>query len=250
MKADDRGVRWTLRDGVAWITLDRPGHGNRIDLAAAQRLGEAAEEIEFDDRVAVVVLSGRGRDFCLGVEGGGAWEQQHDWVAAIGRLTRPVLAALNGNALAEGCELAMACDLRVAVASASLGLPQVAEGRLPRHGGTQRLPRLVGRVRAMDLLLSGRHLTARAACDIGLINRVLPRIGFQAAVRREAMALRARGPVALRLAKEAVAKGLDLTLEQGIRLEQDLYVLLQTTADRREGIEAFLGKRRPRFQGQ
>ncbi len=245
------GVRWSVEDGVARITLARAGRGNRVDLAAAQALCAAAEEIELDDRVAFAVVSGSGSAFCLGVENDGAWESpRHDWVEAVARLTCPVLAVLNGDAVAEGCELALACDLRLAAPGAGLMLPQVASGRLPRHGATQRLPRLIGRLRALDLLLSGRRVGAREAERIGLVSRVAAKGGFAAAVRAEVAALHEKGPIALRLGKEAVAKGLDLTLEQGLRLEQDLYVLLQTTADRREGVRAFRERRRPRFRGR
>jgi enoyl-CoA hydratase len=156
---------------------------------------------------------------------------------------------VNGDAIAEGCELALACDLRLAAAAARFALPQLTEGRLPSHGGTQRLPRLIGRTRALELLLSGRRVGAREAEAIGLVNRVLPTRSFAAALRRAVTALAAKGPLALRLAKEAVSRAPDLTFEQGVRLEQDLYVLLQTTADRAEGVRAFLARRTPRFRG-
>jgi hypothetical protein len=170
-------------------------------------------------------------------------------VAAIGALTRPVLAVVNGDAVAEGCELALACDLRIAFSGARFSLPQISEGRLPAHGATQRLPRIIGRMRAMEMLLTGRFMTAREALNIGLVSRVAARAQLATVVREEVESLRNKGAIALRLAKDAVVKGLDLTLEQGIRLEQDLYVLLQTTADRQEGIQAFLEKRKPRFRG-
>jgi enoyl-CoA hydratase/carnithine racemase len=238
-------VVYEARGGVASIVLRRP----RVDVEMAQRLCDVAEEVELDDRIAVVVVQGRGKAFCLGVDGAGDWQRRHDWVAAIGRLTRPVVAAVNGDAVAEGCELALACDLRIASAAARFSLPQVAEGRLPSHGATQRLPRLVGRMRALDLLLSGRRAGAREAEAMGLVTRVVPVKSFAAAVRREVAVLSAKGPLALRLAKEAVTKGMDLSFAQGVGLEQDLYVLLQTTADRAEGVRAFLDKRRPRFRG-
>ncbi len=235
----------TVRDGAAWIVLAR----DRVDLATAQALCTLTEELELDDRVAVVVLRGAGKAFCLGIEDGGSWQSQHDFVAAIGRLTRPVVAVVHGDAVAEGCELALACDLRIAASTARFSLPQIAAGYLPRHGGTQRLPRLIGRMRALDLLLTGRAVRGREAEAIGLATRVVPGRQLAAAARREVAALCAKGPIALRAAKEAVSRSLDLTLDQGIRLEQDLYVVLQTTADRAEGIRAFLAKRPPRFSG-
>lgn len=235
----------TVVRGVGWLTLP----GARVDRDAAQALCDAAAEIAFDASVCVAVVRGRGRRFCVGVTEGDDGPARHDWVAAVGSLTVPVVAAIAGDALAEGAELALACDLQVASAAAQMGFPHLVEGRWPRHGATQRLPRAVGRTRALELLLSGRRVRAREALRIGLVSHVAPAAGFDAAVRRLVDGLRAKGPIALRLAKEAVLKGSDLTFEQGIRLEQDLYVLLQTTADRAEGVRAFLAKRRPKFRG-
>jgi enoyl-CoA hydratase/carnithine racemase len=232
-------------DGVAWLSLPR----ERVDQAIAQAVCDAAEQIAFDESIRVAVVQGRGRRFCVGIEDGGAWETAHDWVEAVAALSVPVIAALAGDALAEGAELALACDLQVASAGARIGFPQVVEGRLPGHGATQRLPRAVGRMRGLDLLLSGRRVGAREAQRIGLISHVVPAAQLDATLRALTKALCAKGPVALRLAKEAVRKGSELTLDQGIRLEQDLYVLLQTTADRAEGVRAFLRKRKPTFRG-
>jgi enoyl-CoA hydratase/carnithine racemase len=243
------GVRLTLQGGVARLTLDRPRQGNRIDLAAAQALVAAAEAIELDDSVRILVLEAAGRAFCLGAEGEEKWGGRIDWVAAIGGLSVPVLGVLQGDAVGEGCELALACDLRLIARGARMQLPQVVEGRLPAHGATQRLPRLIGRSRALDLLLSGRAVTAREAVQIGLATRAVAAAALRAAVQDMVADLVGRGPIALRLAKEAVNKGADLSFEQGVRLEQDLYVLLQTTRDRHEGVRAFLQKRRPRFRG-
>jgi enoyl-CoA hydratase len=217
-----------------------------MEPATAQALCDAAEAVELDDRVSIVVLRGAGGVFCPGgPEGGGP-----DFVAAIAALTMPVMAVVNGMARAEGCELALACDLRIASRAAAFCLPQLQEGRLPAHGATQRLPRLIGRTRALDVLLSGRRVGASEAASFGLVSRVVAAARLDAAVEEEIALLRSKAPIALRMAKEAVQKGFDMTLEQGIRLEQDLYVLLQTTADRAEGVRAFLRKRRPRFRGR
>jgi len=161
-----------------------------------------------------------------------------------------VVAAVQGDALAEGLELALACDLRVAAERARFALPQLADGRLPSHGGTQRLPRIIGRMRALDMLLTGRTINAPEAEQIGLVSRVVRRTGFARTLGTLIDGLTRKGPVALRYGKEAVLKGQDMTLDQGIRLEEDLYVLLQTTRDRQEGIDAFLRKRTPVFQGK
>jgi len=245
-----RALRTTTGDGVAWLRLERPHAGNRITLDLAQALCDAAAEIEADDTVAVVVLAAAGNDFCLGVEEHGPWEMKADWVDAIARLTRPVIAAIQGDALAEGCELALACDLRLVSDRAHFALPQLSMGRLPMHGGTQRLPRIIGRMRALDLLLTGRTIDAAEAATMGLVAQVVPPKDFERALAVLANQLKDKGPIALRFAKEAVVKGSDLSLDQGIRLEEDLYVLLQTTRDRREGIRAFVEKRTPVFRGE
>jgi enoyl-CoA hydratase/carnithine racemase len=234
-----------IADGVGWLTLP----GERVDQAAAQALCEGAEQISFDASVCVAVVQGSGHRFCTGVAARGEWEMRHDWVAAIAAITVPVVAAIGADAIGEGAELALACDLQIASRRARFGFPQLAEGRFPRHGATQRLPRSVGRTRALDLLLSGRRIGAAEAARIGLVSHVVPASRLQAVVRETVSGLRAKGPVALRLAKEAVLKGSDMTLDQGIRLEQDLYVLLQTTADRAEGVRAFLRKRPPTYRG-
>ncbi|MFQ5666943.1 MAG: enoyl-CoA hydratase/isomerase family protein [Candidatus Binatia bacterium] len=244
-----RPLSLKVADGVAWLRLERPEAGNRITQRLAQALSDAAAEIELDEAVVAVVLAAAGRSFCLGIEDGGTWERRIDWAGAIGRLTRPVIAALQGDAFAEGLELALCCDLRIASDRARFAMPQLRMGRLPSHGGTQRLPRIVGRMRALDLLLTGRTLDATEAYAIGLASRVVPHTSFPGVLKQIVAALRAKGPIALRYAKEAVLKGSDLTLDQGIRLEEDLYVLLQTTRDRREGVAAFLKKRKPVFRG-
>jgi enoyl-CoA hydratase/carnithine racemase len=219
-----------------------------VDLA--QRLCDAATELEHDDRVGLLVVEAAGDSFCAGVEASGEWQRQFDFVAALARVTCPVIAAVRGDAISEGLELALACDLRLFADSARCAMPQLMEGRLPCHGGTQRLPRIVGRTRAFDLLLTGRSVSAAEAERIGIASRVIRKAGFEAGVTRVVAQLSAMGPVALRYAKEAIIKGSDLTFDQGMRLEEDLYALLQTTTDRAEGVESFLKKRKPRYRGR
>ncbi len=241
-----RSAVLTLRSGAAWLQLP----DNRVDQSAAQALCDAAEQIAFDESVRVAIVQGGPRHFCLGVAGAGAWQDRFDWVGAVANLAVPTVAAIAGDAVAEGAELALACDVQIASASARFSFPHLIEGRLPRDGGTQRLPRAVGRMRALDLLLSGRRVAAREAERIGLVAQVVAPNRLVAAVRQTAEEFRRRAPIALRLAKEAVRASQELTLDQGMRLEQDLYVLLQTTADRREGVRAFLARRRPQFRGR
>jgi enoyl-CoA hydratase/carnithine racemase len=161
-----------------------------------------------------------------------------------------VIAALQGDAVGWGLALALACDVRVAASSAGLALPELAAGRLPGGGAVPRLVRMVGTGRALETALLGTRLTAARALDWGLVTATVPSGRLNATVERMARGLAARGPLALGLAKEAVVRALDLPLADGIRLEHDLYVLLQTTVDRREGVRAFLERRTPQFSGR
>jgi enoyl-CoA hydratase/carnithine racemase len=165
-------------------------------------------------------------------------------------MPQPVLAVLDGAVEGAGLELALACDLRVASEGATFALPQLAAGAVPVFGATQRLPRLVGRARAAEMLLLGEVIDAGTALRWGLVNTVAPAASTRAEAERLAAAMCARGPLALRFAKEAVARGLDLPLAQALQYETDLTVILQTTADRAEGVRAFVEKRPPRFGGR
>jgi enoyl-CoA hydratase/carnithine racemase len=170
--------------------------------------------------------------------------------AIIAAIDRPVIAAINGVALGQGLELALACDLRVCSRTASFGMPQLTSGEMPWDGGTQRLSRLVGRGKALELILLGETIDADEALRIGLVHKIAPPAEMSGMVRMMARKISDQSLSALAYVKEAVYKGMDLTLEQGLRLEADLYYLLHTTRDRTEGIEAFRGKRQPRFEGR
>ena len=161
-----------------------------------------------------------------------------------------VIAAINGDALGQGLELALSCDIRLASNEARFSLPQVAKGLIPGDGGTQRLSRIVGKGKALELILTAGVIDAGEALAIGLVNKVMAQEELTAGAEAMAKTMAAKGPIALRYAKEAVNKGLDLTLEQGLCLEADLYFLLHTTDDRTEGIRAFLEKRPPQFKGR
>jgi len=170
--------------------------------------------------------------------------------SSILSINQPVIGAINGDALGQGLEMALACDIRIAAETARLGLSQIASGFIPWDGGTQLLPRIVGKTKAAELIFTGETLDARQACEIGLVGKVLPAKELMPTVMEIAQAMSLKAPIALRHTKEAVHKGLDLTLEQGLRLEADLYLLLQTTEDRVEGIKAFLERRQPQFKGR
>jgi enoyl-CoA hydratase/carnithine racemase len=169
---------------------------------------------------------------------------------SIGSLTQPVLGVINGDAFGQGLELALACDIRISSDQARYAMPQIQNHEIPFDGGTQRLPRLIGRIQAMEMLLQGHIIGAREALGIGLVNQIVPQDELMSSSLKTAEELAAKGPLALRYAKEAVIKGMDMTLEQGLRLEGDLYFLLHTTEDRKEGITAFREKRTPVFQGK
>ena len=249
-------------DHIARITLNRPSAGNVINLQMAQELESACEEASQDDDVRVVVISGAGHVFCAGSELERSFRRGRKQRAtreirgpfcvspAVAAIDKPVIAAINGDALGQGLELALACDIRYAVSTARLGFPNVALGILPMDGGTQRLPRIIGKGKALELILGAEIVTAAEAEQIGLVSKVVPGSGLAAEVDTLAKSMAGKAPVAMRYIKEAVNKGLDLTLDQGLRLEADLYFLIHTTADRTEGIKAFLEKRPPDFKGR
>lgn len=247
-----RTLTYTLRDQVARLTLHRPDDGNRLTPQMAAELREACEEAEDSDAVAVV-LGGAGPFFCAGLAQDTTPEDLHgrlDPVDAVARVTKPVIAVLAGLASGPGAELALAADFRVVSPAATFTFPEVANGRIPTFGATQRLPRLVGRSRAVEILLLGRDVCGAEAVEIGLATRMVPAPEIDAAVDVLVQTLSRHGRLALALAKEAVLRAGDLPLADGMRLEEDLYVLLQTTEDRREGVRSFLDKRPPRYRGR
>ena len=167
----------------------------------------------------------------------------------IAKLDRPVIAAIRGNAIGIGLEVVLACDIRIATNTSKFGLPHLREGLIPWDGGTQRLSRIVGKAKAMEIILTGDMVDAQEALRIGLVNRIIEPDKCSKTVLKMAHEMASKAPIALRYAKEAINGGMDLTLEQGLHLEADLYYLIQTTRDRTEGIGAFQDKRKPQFKG-
>jgi len=245
-------VEVAVEDGVAWLTLARPARRNLLDAEMMGALAEASQAVEHDESVRVAVLGGAGDDFCGGLPRRIAWPPAAwpDGVAALAGVTKPVIGCLSGGIRGWGVALALACDLRLAATTAVLQLPEVARGALPGGGVTQRLPRLIGASRALGMLLLGEPIAAPQAAAWGLVSQVVAPRRLRSTAAALARDLAARGPLALRMAKEAVSRALDLTLDDGVRLEHDLYVLLQTTSDRREGVQSFLERRPPRYQGR
>jgi enoyl-CoA hydratase/carnithine racemase len=245
-------VELAVERGVARITLGRPETGNRCDAELLGGLVAACEAAEDDERVRVVLVAARGRVFSAGLPVGCRWPDRAwpDGIGAVAALAKPVVAAVQGDAIGWGLALALAADLRIASTRAVLAFPGVADGAPPGGGVTPRLVRAVGVARATEVLLLGTRVPAARAAAWGLVTAAVPAPRVAATAARAAAALAERGPLALRLAKEAVSRALDLPLADGIRLEEDLYVLLQTTRDREEGVRAFLAHRRPRFTGR
>ena len=236
------------------IVSDQPGMARLSD-----ELTELCAEITWDEKVRVIVITGSGeKSFYLdaglnrAVSGTGEEEEMKFFSVAepIARMDRPVIAAINGDAIGQGLEMALACDIRVASESSHFALTQIKAGLIPWDGGTQRLTRLVGRGKALEMILTGETIGAEEARRIGLVNQVVPSMELMAIVMKMVQEMASKGSIALRYTKEAVYQGMDLTLEQGLRLEADLYFLIHTTKDRAEGIKAFREKRVPKFEGK
>ena len=204
-------------------------------------LSSAYESIRENDSLRLLILTATGRVFSVDKIG----NSSGDSAKQLSTLAIPVLVALNGDATGSGLELALAGDIRVCVPSAKFSFPGLERGAMPKDGGTQRLPRLVGPAWAKDMLLTGRSVDANEALSIGLVNRVSEDI--TETIAELSAQITGGSPIGVRYAKEAVGKGTDLTLEQGLRLEADLNVILQSTSDRSEGLKSFLEKRPPKF---
>jgi len=237
------------KDQIAYLTLDRPDADNAINQTIADEIADCCRKINEDDEVRVVVVTGNGKTFSSG-ESTDSVINSNAATNAIASLKCPVIAGINGDATGAGLELALACDIRFAADSAHFGFPEVSKGFIPSGGGTQRLPRIVGRGKALEMILTASMIDAKQAWDIGLVNRVFTLDELASAVEDLAHKIASKGPIAERYAKEAISKGMDMTLGQGLGLEADLSFLLQSTRDRAEGISAFLEKRTPEFKGE
>lgn len=240
---------------IATLTI-APARG-RYDRTFMEALAVEAARVASDDAVRVLILRADG-DFGLGWTESALAEPEGlpvvpplgVGVEAVAAIPQPVIAAIGGSCISAGLELALAADIRVASEDSRFALPDTLAGAVPRAGGTQRLPRAIGRTHALRLLLTGEEVDAAEARRIGLVSAVVPRAGLDASAREIAEAIASRGPIATRMAKEAVHRGVEMPLEQALRYELDLTVLLQSTADRAEGVRAFAAKRPPHFTGR
>lgn len=249
------------RDSVALLTVNRPEKLNALNLATRRELVAAFEELKHDGSVRVVILTGAGpKAFIAGADisefsGHTAPEQREIMRSTrafdvMEEFPKPVIAMINGFALGGGCELAMACDIRIASSSATLGQPEIKLGLIPGGGGTQRLTRLVGEGRAMELILTGEMITADEALRLGLVNHVWPPEELEAKTMELALRIAAMSPVTLALAKQAVKNASRLPLREGLDAEIDLFSLCFASEDKEEGVRAFLEKRKPVFRGR
>jgi len=254
-------VTRAVADRVATITVNRPDKLNALNAATIRELGLAIDEARARDDVGGVILTGAGRAFVAGADIGelsalSATDAQalarrgQEVFARFESSPKPTIAAVNGFALGGGCELAMACHLRIASEAAKFGQPEVKLGLLPGYGGTQRLPRLVGKGRALQLLLTGDMIDAQEAYRIGLANAVVPAAELLQTAERMLRTMLAQGPRALALTVDAVHRGLDMSLDDGLALEAAAFGLLASTQDMKEGTSAFLEKRPAKFTGK
>lgn len=255
----NEAVLFEKRNNIGIITLNRPQNGNMITAEMVTAFTEIQSRIGYGSGIDILMITGAGEQwFCKGTDPAEytGYENREVFLtnlqlaAIIGEFNQPTIAVINGKAFDQGLELTLACDIRIAVESACFAISHVLNGMIPWDGGTQRLSRLVGRGKALEMIFLGDTLDAAEALKTGLINYLVPENELKTFAHKLAEEMGKKGPIALRYAKEAILKGMDMTLEQGLRLEADLYFLLHTTEDRREGILAFREKRTPHFRGK
>jgi enoyl-CoA hydratase len=249
-------------DGIAVITVNRPDKLNALNAATVRQLDSVLREVRADESVRAIILTGAGeKAFVAGadigelatmgpIDGVQVSRDGQDTFRMLERMPKPVLAVINGFALGGGLELALACHMRIASTRAKFGLPEVKLGIIPGYGGTVRLPRLVGRGRATEMMLTGEMIDAAEAYRIGLVNRVEEPEKLMDTARALARKIAANGPIAVALALEAVDRGMSTTMDDAQILESRLFGLLASTEDMKEGMQAFLEKRAPEFRAR
>ena len=248
------------RDGIGVVTVNRPEVRNALSRRVMEEMRAVLDGFREDDGVGAVVFTGTGeKAFVAGADIGELRERTMlDGLAAsmqrlydeVESFEKPTIAAVNGYALGGGCELAMACDIRIAAENARFGLPETALSIIPAAGGTQRLARLVGKGRAIEMILTGRMIDAEEAHGIGLVSRVVPQAGLMDVARETAGTILSKGPLAVRLAKLAVQAGFETDQRTGLVVERLAQTVLYASEDKREGTSAFLEKREPEFKGR
>ncbi len=250
------------RNAIGYVTINRPEKLNAMNRTVMAELLACFQALQKDEEVRVVILTGSGeKAFVAGadinelavqtpLEGKETARSGQQLFDLIENLGKPVIAAINGFAVGGGCELILACTLRIAAETARLGQPEVKIGLLPGYGGSQRLPRLVGKGRALEMILTGEPITAPEAHRMGLVNQVVPAAELLTAAEKMARKVIANAPLAIKFALEAVNHGMEMPLAEGLFLEATLFGLCCTTADMKEGTRAFLEKRPAKFTGK
>jgi len=247
------------KEAIAILRLNRPEVLNALDTALLDQLAGRMEQLDQDESVRVMILTGNAKAFAAG----GDIEEMAEstpvdflirpFFAAWGRMRKiqkPVIAAVSGFALGGGNELAMLCDMIVATESARFGQPEINLGVIPGAGGTQRLTRAVGKAKAMEMILTGRPISAREALEWGLINRVVEEEKLEDEAMKLALEIARKSPLAVRMAKQAILAAQDVSLEHGLQFEQNAFILLFSSEDQSEGMQAFMEKRKPSFKGR
>lgn len=259
---DHRNLRLVVEDGIATLSVHRPDRLNALDAETIGELGDAVGWVSGEPAVRGIIITGEGtRAFVAGadiaelarmgpVDGIDVSRRGQRVFREIELSRKPVIAAVEGFALGGGCELALACHLRVASESARFGFPEVKLGILPGYGGTVRLPRIVGKGRALEMILTGEMVGAEEAYRIGLANRVVPSASLLESARSLLRTILANGPLAIGLALECVTRGLDLGIDDGLAFESNAFGFLAGTSDMHEGMAAFLAKRPAEFTGR
>lgn len=251
-----------VEDGIGWIIINRPDKLNALNTQTVMEMGRALQEFKEKDEINVIILTGSGeKAFIAGADiselakldstsGKEYVLNGQELTKQIENCSKPVIAAVNGFALGGGTEVALACHMRIASENAMMGQPEVKLGLIPGFGGTQRLARLVGKWKAMEMILTGRAIDAQQAFQIGLVNKVVPQNELLTTCEELAREITANGPLALGYAIEAMNRGLDISLDEALLLEADLFGKSCATEDSKEGTEAFLEKRKADFQGK
>lgn len=255
----DRKISYRVEDRIAFLTINNPPM-NAISLEVAQQLDEAVVEIGKDDSIKAVIFSGEGRAFISGAdirmlkevkdrhEARRVTSVLHGALNKIEALRKPVIAAVHGFCLGGGLEVALACHMRVAGEKALFGVPEIKLGIYPGAGGTQRLPRVVGKAKGLEMILTGEFISAQEALQWGLVNKVVPQEKVQEAARSLADQIVSKGKLAVEYAMMVVAEGLKMDLHKGLDLEEEYFGILCETEDMQEGMAAFLEKREPKFK--
>lgn len=252
----------SIKDRIAVVTVNRPDKLNALNAQCKNELRDLFASLRTNPDVDVIILTGVGeKSFVAGTDIGeladlnaetgkefaGGGQSILDLIQHLGK---PVIAAVNGYALGGGCELALACHIRIASENAKFGQPEVSLGIIPGYGGTQRLPRLVGSGKAAELILTGNQIDAQEALRIGLVNRVVPQKELLAAAESIARTITSKGQLAIRIALKAINASMEMPLSEGLKVEASLFGECCSTQDAKEGVKAFLGKRKPEFKGK